>query len=453
MSVLAAIAVLALLIVVHELGHFLAARLQNIHVNRFSIGFGPVLWKYQGPETEYALRGIPLGGYVGFPDEDPESNIPLDDPNLLRNRPVLDRAIVISAGVIANLIFAYFLLVTQFATVGVQELQPGVAISQVSSQLSLASQAGIKSGDIVLAANEEQLATDVPAVQSLKDIIQSHPNQSIKFLIQRGNEKLAIAVKPEAGPDGKGRIGVQLAPNGNKPGVAIEPLPELSLAASAGIKPGDVILAVNDRELGTKTSPIKALMQVVQSHPNESIKMLIQRDGEKLDIQVTPQPNPNQELIALKLDANIVRRRASNIIEALNTGATEFQRIVTLTVQGFIKLISNFSQTADQLSGPVAIVAIGADIARSDAGNLFQFAALISINLAIINILPLPALDGGQLAFLLIEGLRGKPLPAKIQDSVMQTGLILLLGLGIFLILRDTANLAGVEWMKKLLQQ
>ncbi|HLO52265.1 MAG TPA: RIP metalloprotease RseP [Kamptonema sp.] len=452
MSVLAAIAVLALLIVVHELGHFLAARLQNIHVNRFSIGFGPVLWKYQGSETEYAIRGIPLGGYVGFPDEDPESTIPADDPNLLRNRPVLDRAIVISAGVIANLIFAYFLLVTQFATVGVQELQPGVAISQVSSQLSLASRSGIKSGDIVLAANDEPLGADVAAVKSLKEIIQSHPNQSIKLSIQRATQKLAIAIKPEAGPDGKGRIGVQLAPNSDKPGVAIEPLPELSLAGSAPIQPGDVVLAANGQELKTNAA-IQSLRKIIQSHPNQSIPLVIKRGGEKLEIQVTPQPDPTKKLTALKLDTNIGRRRASNILEAFTTGATEFQRIVSLTWQGFGQLIGNFSETADQLSGPVAIVAIGADIARSDAGNLFQFAALISINLAIINILPLPALDGGQLAFLLIEGLRGKPLPAKFQDGVMQTGLMLLLGLGIFLIIRDTANLAGVEWMKKLLQQ
>ena len=130
MSVLAAIAVLGILIVVHELGHFLAARLQHIHVNRFSIGFGPVLWKYQGPETEYALRAFPLGGFVGFPDDDPESSIPPNDPNLLKNRPVLDRAIVISAGVIANLIFAYFLLVVQLTTVGAASLNylPGVKV-------------------------------------------------------------------------------------------------------------------------------------------------------------------------------------------------------------------------------------------------------------------------------------------------------------------------------------
>src|SRR5919202_3614339 len=134
-ATLAAIAVLAVLIVVHELGHFIAARLQGIYANRFSLGFGPILWKYQGPETEYAVRALPFGGFVGFPDDDPDSDIPPQDPNLLRNRPVLDRAIVISAGVIANLIFAYFILVAQVGFVGIpQQSKPkqGVLIKQLA---------------------------------------------------------------------------------------------------------------------------------------------------------------------------------------------------------------------------------------------------------------------------------------------------------------------------------
>lgn len=359
MSVLAAIAVLALLIVVHELGHFVAARSQGIHVNRFSVGFGPALFKYQGPETEYAVRAIPLGGYVGFPDDDPDSKIPDNDPNLLRNRPVLDRAIVISAGVIANLIFAYFLLVGQIVTVGVPEFnyQPGVLVPKVvTEQTSVAAKAGLKSGDIVLAVDGKELGATEASLQTLKQVIQDHPNQTLPLTIQRGDKTLSLRVKPEPGADGNGRIGVQLGHNGN-----------------------------------------------------------------------------------------VVRHRTTNLVEALSKGAVEFQRIVVLTIDGFVKLVSNFSQTASQLAGPVKIVEIGANIAQSDAGSLFQFAALISINLAIINILPLPALDGGQLAFLLIEGLRGKPLPTRIQDGVMQTGLMVLLGLGIFLIVRDTANLAWVQ--------
>jgi RIP metalloprotease RseP len=112
-SVLQAISLLALIVAVHEAGHFMAARLQNIHVTKFSIGFGPTLVKYQGAEVEYSLRAFPLGGFVAFPDDDPDSKFEEDDPDLLRNRPLLDRAIVISAGVAANFVFAYTILFTQ----------------------------------------------------------------------------------------------------------------------------------------------------------------------------------------------------------------------------------------------------------------------------------------------------------------------------------------------------
>jgi membrane-associated protease RseP (regulator of RpoE activity) len=361
MSVLAAIAVLAILIVVHELGHFIAARAQGIYANRFSIGFGPVLWKYQGPDTEYALRAFPLGGYVGFPDDDPESTIPSDDPNLLKNRPLLDRAIVISAGVIANLIFAYFVLVFQAGTVGIQEFnaQPGVLIPEVKTELSsVAAQAGVKPGDVVVAVDGKNLGSERAAINSLMEVIQNNPNQPIELTVQRDGTILPqpLVVTPKPGEDGKGRIGVQLSLNGK-----------------------------------------------------------------------------------------VQRRRITNPIEMLRVGAAEFQRITVLTIQGFGQLFTNFGQVANQISGPVRIVDEGARLVRSDFASLFSFAALISINLAIINILPLPALDGGHLAFLFIEGLRGKPLPNKIQEGVMQTGLMLLLGLGIFLIVRDTTQLESIQ--------
>ncbi|WP_421655207.1 RIP metalloprotease RseP [Leptothermofonsia sp. ETS-13] len=362
MSVLAAIAVLAVLIVVHELGHFMAARLQGIYANRFSIGFGPILWKYQGSETEYAVRAFPLGGFVGFPDDDPEENgIDPRDPNLLRNRPILDRAIVISAGVIANLIFAYFLLAIQVGTVGVQNFNPlpGVVVPEVRSELSsAAAKAGIKPGDIILAVDGKELAASPESTRVLMEAIQSSANQPIELKVQRNGKELPepLIVTPQVSEDGKARIGVQLAPNGT-----------------------------------------------------------------------------------------IERRRVTSPVEILSLAAGEFQRITVLTLQGFGQLITNFGQVADQLSGPVRIVDEGAKLARSDAASLFSFGALISINLAIINILPLPALDGGHLAFLLIEGLRGKPLPTRIQDGVMQTGLMLLLGLGIFLIVRDTSQLESIQ--------
>lgn len=361
---LEAIAVLAVLIVVHELGHFMAARLQGIHVNRFSLGFGPILWKYQGSETEYAVRAIPLGGFVGFPDDDPESDIPPEDPNLMRNRPVLDRAIVISAGVIANLIFAYLVLFLHLGIQGVPtgfNYQPGVLVPQVVSESSPAAIAGIKAGDAILAVNGKELAASKEASGVLRTEIETHPQQPIQLIVQRQGKKFPVRVTPELAPESKeGRIGVQLLPNGTT-----------------------------------------------------------------------------------------VFRRPKNVFEVIGLAADKFQYYVVMTVQGFFQLITNFGETVNQVAGPVKIVEEGAKIAQSDTINLFLFAAIVSINLAVINILPLPALDGGQLAFLVVEGLRGKPLPTKIQDGVMQTGLMLLLGLGIFLIIRDTANLEGIQKLFK----
>ncbi|MCC5636876.1 RIP metalloprotease RseP [Nostoc sp. CHAB 5844] len=354
MSVLAAIAVLAVLILVHELGHFVAARSQGIHVNRFSLGFGPILWKYQGTETEYAVRAFPLGGFVGFPDDDPDSEIPPNDPNLLRNRPILDRAIVISAGVIANLIFAYLVLVLQLGIVGIPEkfnYQPGVIVQPVNEQ-SIAYQAGIREGDIVLAVNGQALPASEKSTAILTKEIQTHPNQQIELKVQQKDQQVSLKLTPSQGADGKGLVGIQLGPNG---------------------KP--------------------------------------------------------------------VFRSPRNPFEIFSIAANRFQQLFVGTLNGFGQLITNFKQTIGQVSGPVNIVKVGAKLAADDSTNLLSFAAIISINLAIINILPLPALDGGQLAFLLIEGLRGKPLPTRVQEGVMQTGLVLLLGLGIFLIVKETIQL------------
>ena len=345
-----------LLIAVHELGHFAAARFQGIRVSRFSIGFGPAILKFQGKVTEYVVCALPLGGYVAFPDDDPESTIPPDDPDLLRNRPILDRAIVISAGVIANLIFAYFLLVGQAMTIGFQDVnfQPGVLVPQiVEDSNSAATQAGIEAGDIILQVGDRTLGKSPEALETLREVIQNSPEQPLAITVQRAEEQLDLTVTPQVGEEGKGKIGVMLAPNGE-----------------------------------------------------------------------------------------VVRRTTTNVIEAISAGAKEYQRTSLLIVQGFWQLISNFQETAEQVAGPVAIVSVGAELARNDLSNLFQFGALISINLAIINILPLPALDGGQLVFLALEGVIGKPLPSKVQDSIMQTGMVLLLGLSVFLIVRDTVNLA-----------
>ncbi len=354
LSVLAAIGVLALLIVVHELGHFLAARWQGIHVNRFSVGFGPVLWKYQGKQTEYALRGIPLGGYVGFPDDDPTSPIPPDDPDLLKNRPILDRAIVISAGVIANLLFAYLVLVTQVAVVGIQQVNysPGVLIQEV---LSL-------------------------------------PNQS-------------------------------------------------QAAAQAGLKSGDTILRAGEQSFEASEQTVEQFRQLIQASEGKPLLMQVKRGDQTLNLTVTPQPMEDSFSIGIRMRPNVAsvqNRKARGLGEIFTQAAADYQRLTLDILKGFGQILSNFGATAGQVSGPVGIVNQVSQYARTDLKTLFVITAALSINLAIINILPLPALDGGQLSFLLVEAVRGRPLPESFQAGVMQTGLFLLLGLGVFLTVKDT---------------
>ncbi len=353
MSALPAIAVLAILILVHELGHFMAARLQGIHVNRFSIGFGPVLWKYQGKETEYALRAIPLGGYVGFPDDDEESDIPADDPNLMKNRPLIDRAIVISAGVIANFVFAYLVLLVMTLSVGIGTVdQAGVRISKILEPNAPAAVSGLQAGDVILSANATKFDTSLTTLDRFQSLIAKNANQTVDLQVMRDGKLFQVPILPN-GESGKGRIGVRL--------------------------------------------------------------------------DFTGKPH---------------RRAVHNIGEAFDNATQSFERLVVMTVQGLKQLATNFQNTASQLSGPVAIVAMGSELVKSDAAALFDFTAIISINLAIINILPLPALDGGQLVFLAIEALRGgKPLPEELQNNVMQGGLVILLGLGVVMIFKDSFNL------------
>ncbi|MFN3927464.1 MAG: RIP metalloprotease RseP [Pseudanabaenaceae cyanobacterium] len=351
MSWLLAIAALALLIVVHEWGHFVAARLLGIKADRFSIGFGPILWKYQGPKTEYAIRLFPLGGFVGFPEDEPSY-----DPDLIHNRPVLERAIVISAGVFANFVFAYFCLWLMVVSVGVGTVdQPGVRISQL-------------------------LGNDVPAVQ-------------------------------------------------------------------AGLQPRDIVLRAQYPtgavEFGSSITVLEDFRNFISQHAQEPLVLSVQRDGQILTVPIVPMGEQGKGKIGVALDyPSPPYRRPLRNWQSFGRASQEFERMVKLTAEGIWQLITDFGNMADQLSGPVAIVAIGSELVKSDLASLFDFMAVISINLAFINLLPLPALDGGQLVFLLIEALRGgKPLPLEWQENVMQGGLMLLLGLGAVMIVKDSYNL------------
>ncbi|XP_008804310.1 probable membrane metalloprotease ARASP2, chloroplastic [Phoenix dactylifera] len=356
-SVLEAASVLAAIILVHESGHFLAARLQGIHVSKFAIGFGPVLARFFANGVEYSLRAFPLGGFVGFPDDDPVSDIPPDDADLLKNRPILDRFLVISAGVAANIAFAYLIVFTQVLTVGlpVQEGLPGVLVPEVRPG-SAAARDGLRTGDVILAVD----GAPAPSVSDVVDIVKTNPKRNVAIKVARdGMRSLEFDVVPDESSDGTGRIGVQLSPN-----------------------------------------------------------------------------------------FRLSKLRPRNLAEATTFAGKEFLGLTSTVLDGLKQTFLNFSQSAGKVSGPVAIIAVGAEVARSSSDGLFQFAAIINLNLAVINLLPLPALDGGSLALLLVEAARGgRKIPREVEQRIMSSGILLVVMLGLFLIVRDTLNLDFIKEM------
>ncbi|XP_010923869.1 probable membrane metalloprotease ARASP2, chloroplastic [Elaeis guineensis] len=354
-SVLEAASVLAAIILVHESGHFLAASLQGIHVSKFAIGFGPVLARFVANGVEYSLRAFPLGGFVGFPDDDPDSDIPTDDADLLKNRPILDRLLVISAGVAANVVFAYLIVFTQVLAVGlpVQDPLPGVLVPDVRNG-SAAARDGIRPGDVILGVD----GASAPSISEVVDLIKMSPKRNVAIKVAReGMESLELNVVPDESSDGTGRIGVQLSPN-----------------------------------------------------------------------------------------FRLSKVRPRNLAEATTLAGKEFLGLTSTVLDGLKQIFLNFSQSAGKVSGPVAIIAVGAEVARSSSDGLFQFAAVINLNLAAINLLPLPALDGGSLALLLVEAARGgRKIPREVEQRIMSSGILLVVMLGLFLMVRDTLNLDFIK--------
>jgi len=329
-------------------------------VHGFSFGFGPVLWSYKGSETEYTVRAIPMGGYVSFanPEDNPDGP---NDPRLLQNRPVWDRIVVVSAGVVANIIFAYFVLVAQIASVGFADtiFTPGVVVSQVVPEMSAAgARAGLRAGDIITDVDGVAIEASPNSHMSVIDRVRGSRGEPLSLKVKRGDHVLSVSVLPEL-RDGERRLGLRLSPS-----------------------------------------------------------------------------------------ADYVRRRAAGVDQVLSLAAKEFVYLFERTADGLVRIVSNFNKQAENLSGPIGVVAVGADIAKSDVAGLFAFAAVISLNLAIINTLPLPALDGGQLVFLVLEGVRGRPLSMRVQDTINSLAITLLIISSAVLIVRDTGRL---EWVQKLL--
>lgn len=362
---------LGFIIFIHESGHFLAAKLQNIRVKTFSIGFGPSLFAFtpKNSETEFTLRLLPLGGYVAFPEHatvDPDTGEvkESDDPDLLQNRPVKDRALVISAGVIANIILAWTSLLFSVGLVGVPtySFSPGVTIANIVDEGGAASAAGVRKGDIIQSVDGTKIKGYAESAGDVADKIRTSRGRAMLFGIEREGRLMSIRVAPKCcSADGSAAMGVQLVPN-----------------------------------------------------------------------------------------ATVTRQRPETVGKIIGKTNDEFTRLSLQTWKGLTSILGNFAKSSQSLSGPIGVVSMGADLARNDAVALLTFCAVISINLALINSLPVPALDGGQMAFLLIEWIRGTPISSKLQDTINRTAVLLFLAFSGVLFFGDLEKLNLVGAITKL---
>jgi len=221
----------------------------------------------------------------------------------------------------------------------------------------------------------------------------------------------------------------------------------LSPACNPAREAGYKILKIESNTLGVGDQTVSALVKEIQNSSENPISITIDRDGVLKDLTLVPQNIDGKGTIGAQLQPNIKKetKKTKNIFELFKYTNNEFSSLLVKTIQGYKGLITNFSSTAQQLSGPVKIVEIGAQLSQQGGTGILLFAALISINLAVLNSLPLPLLDGGQLVFTLIEGFRGKPVPVKLQMVVTQSSFFLLVGLSVLLIIRDTSQLLIVQ--------
>ncbi|MGH7475869.1 MAG: RIP metalloprotease RseP [Longimicrobiales bacterium] len=459
-TILATILVLGVLIFVHELGHFWAAKLADIEVPRFSIGLGPKMLGFRRGETEYVISWLPLGGYVRMAGmEELESieggqlerqSVPVADLGLLgeeegpEHRPssrdfesksVPVRAAVIAAGVTMNLIFAFVAYSAEALAWGVAEV-PDARIASVTAE--------------TLPQGAESLAS-LPAGAEVESVGGKEVSdwQDLQFTIaaaSAGPTELRLAdgssVRLELAEDPDARAALLRS---IRPVFELEPVLGVvgrgQPADVAGLRPGDRVLSV----AGSPIRTWEDMVSIVQSSPVTPLSFVVQRDGQTHALTVTPERRAGAggAVIGQIGVQSVVPIERPGPVGALVHGAQQTWYWLAFTVEFLVDLITGQASPRN-VGGPILIGQLSGDVARAGIQALVGFMALLSINLAVFNLLPIPVLDGGQLVFLAIEGVRGRALSLEQRLRLTQVGLVFLVGLMVWVIANDLLRLFGL---------
>ena len=450
-TVVALIVVLGVLIFVHEAGHFVAAKWAGIYVHRFSLGLGPPIpWlTFRRGETEYSISWLPLGGYVKMAsrEEDigssaleggaPATPVPAD--RMFEAQPIWKRMIVILAGVTMNALFAW-LVFSGLALKNGRQINPVTTVGLVESDSLPTVAAALKeipAGTQITRINGDSMRSWDEVVSAIANT--PAPEVRIEFA---DREPIVLPIHPDALEE---RIRAAQALQPFRPPVVGQVLPDKP-AAKAGIQPGDTILEIGDR-------PIRQwydLLDIIEPSAGKQLSGVVSRGGQHHAFSLQPYldsiPGPGGKVKAVGrigvMVATSFNTEKLSLGQALKDGATETLKASTQIVRTVKGLFSG-RISGRTVGGPILIGQLAGESARLGLDSFLGFMALISINLAILNLLPVPVLDGGQFLFLLAEAVIRRPLPLKLRERLTTVGLVLIVLLMGLALSNDLRRLFG----------
>ena len=441
---LSAIVLLGVLIAIHEFGHFIVGRMCNIHIYRFSIGMGPVIYKKLDKHgTEFALSALPLGGYVAFHTEKAAVEeldlqhplTPEQNDNTFESKPKWQRALVMLAGPVANFILAIGILSAIFANSVERQFIPEV--SKISSQY-LQINSSLKTGDILTSINEKKVSSLQDIRLELLSLSGTNGSINYTFMTDPRASEYIISVPVEnylSNPD------EQNAPEnfmGFDLSMKLQPTVGLIAKDSEAAKSE---LMINDRILAVNSQPIKSFEDLrifLQDYQGADIDLKILRDDQTLyfNVPLSIRTNNNGEQ---EKYIGIMPGLKRSFFDSLSKGAYETYNLSIKTLTFVGKMITRDLGTQN-LSGPIGIVQMAGDTAKAGFMPFLYLMALLSISLGVLNLLPIPVLDGGQLVMLGIEALRGSPMPEKMENLFYMSGWVAVGFLMIFAVFNDISK-------------
>lgn len=433
-NIFAALIVLGVIIVIHELGHFLVAKLFGIRVEAFSVGFGPRLFGYRYGDTDYRVSAFPLGGYVKMAGEIPGEDR-AGDPDEFLSKPKWQRFLVAFAGPAMNGVLAIGLLTGLYmygSEVEAWFRSPAV-VGFVESG-SPGETAGIRPGDrIVEIAGEMD-----PTWQTVLTEVALSPDLDLPVRLVRDGAEISTTLTPSRQPrDETGYSGVLPDPPTVVAGFSAAETP----AEAAGLLPGDELVAVGDTELGAAEPPINEL---VQTYPAERIPIRVRRDGQELSFEVGTMINDDgQRVIGISLGVPMETIQLP-AVEAFGRSLQVNGQNAMLIFEILGRLIKR-ETSMRSLDGPIGIIRVSGQMFEEGLAPLISLMALISLNLGIINLLPIPILDGGVMLLLVIEGLMRQDLSLAVKERIVQVSFVFLLAIIAVVIYNDVVKILPVR--------